>query len=207
MQTLVSDDKGDNDGDEAEPPVRTRSESPDTVEQNFYLIGRRTMSPTPCQGPSVLSSTVPKGLKSSSPTALVIHSLVSDDEANDRDSNTDDGEHTPFPPFSAIHIREKSALGARHNRSKNVKNRGAKRRGKNHDNSDGAENDNDCGVEIVGHSYAMPTRFGGSRSRPIVIDRSDQERKKAWSEVLQTEQELEAGEAVAISASEKRERR
>lgn len=77
-------------------------------------------------------------------------------------------------------------------------------------NSDGGDNGESASspeCEMVGPGYATPPRYGGSSSRPIGVDLSEQERKRAWSQVLQTEQEIEEEEAAAILASEKREMR
>lgn len=60
---------------------------------------------------------------------------------------------------------------------------------------------------MVGPGYATPPRYGGSSLPSISMGLNDQERKRAWSQVKQAEQELQEEEAAAILASEKRERR
>jgi len=200
----------DDDDDDEEPLVKICSESSDTTEQNFNLSARPTMSPTPTQGPSVLSPTPPMDLTPVPSVPPVIHSLLSDDDGDDRDSNDGDGDHTPFPLFSADDVRKKFALSIRESHNGNVISGRADSPRTNDDASDDGDNDDDVNGsqgEMVGPGYATPPRHGGSSSRLVGVGSTDQERKRAWSQVEQAEQELQEEEAAAILASEKRQRR
>jgi hypothetical protein len=137
---------------------------------------------------------------------------LSDDDEDDQDNDNDDEEHTTFPLFSADDVRKNFALGVQESRSENFNNGRTKTRGNDNDNDDIGGEDNGYGAtgfdgEMVGPGYATPPRYGGSIVHPISAGLSDQERKRAWSEVEQAEHELQEEEAAAILASEKRERR
>jgi len=58
---------------------------------------------------------------------------------------------------------------------------------------------------MIGPGFATPPRHGDSGLLPSSAGPSDQERKRAWSEVKQAEQEIEEEAAADILASEKRE--
>jgi len=200
----------DDDNDE-ELPVKTRHMGSDTTEQHFSISARPTMSPTPDQALSIFSPTPPPGPTPTPSAPPVIHSLLTEDEEDGQDGNNNANDHTTFPLFSAADVRKGFALGIQGSQSHNVINgRTPNRDDDNNDNSDGEDNGEGASSpegEMVGPGYATPPRYGGSSSRPIGVGLSDQERKRAWSEVLQNEQELEEEEAAAILASEKRERR
>lgn len=194
---------GDDDDDE-EAPVKTRSESYDTAEQDFNLSARSALSPTPNQGHGILNPSPPTGPISASSAPPVI-SLLTDDEEDGQDSNTDEAEHTTFPHFSRDYVRDKSAQGVQESQARNARNR----RTKSHHRDDGGSGDgvDELEGEMVGIGYATPPRYGPSDLRPVIAGLTDQERKRAWSEVEQAERELQEEEDEAILASEKRERR
>jgi hypothetical protein len=137
---------------------------------------------------------------------------LSDDDEGEQDNDNDEEEHTTFPLFSVNDVRKNFALRVQESRGDNANNGRTKSRGNDDDNGDIGGEDNGDGAsgfdgEMVGPGYATPTRYGGSSVHPIRAGLSDQERKRAWSEVEQAEQELQEEEAAAILASEKRERR
>ena len=212
LSSMMHADDDDDDDNEEGPPAKTHPTSLDTTEQNFNISARPTMSPTPNPGLSVLGPT-PLARFAPALTALpVVHSLLSDDEGEDQDENDDEEEHTSFPLFSADDVRRNFALGDQDSQSNDINNDRSNRRD-NHNHND-IIRDGDNGEEVIGSEgemvgpgYATPPRYGGSSSRPISVGLDDEERKRAWSEVLQTEQELAEEEAAAIVASEKRERR
>lgn len=207
---LLSSIMHTDDDDDEEPPVKTWHMSSDSTEQHFNLSARPTMSPTPGQALSIPSPTPPPGPAPTISTPPVIYSLLTDDEVDGQDSNNNAIEHTTFPLFSADDVRKEFALGIQGSQSDNVKNGRAPSRDDNDGNSDGGDNGEGASSpegEMVGPGYATPPRYGGSSSRPIGVGLSEQERKRAWSKVLQTEKEIEEEEAAAILASERRERR
>lgn len=200
----------DDDDDDEEPPGKTRHMSSDTTEQQFNLSARPAMSPTPGQALSTFSPTPPPGPAPTTSASPVIYSLLTDDEEDGQDSNNNAIEHTTFPLFSADDVRKEFVLGIQGGHSDNAKIGRAPSRDDNNGNSDGGDNGESASSpegEMVGPGYATPPRYGGSSPRPIGVGLSKQERKRVWSEVLQTEQEIEEEEAAAILASEKRERR
>ena len=209
---MHADDDDDEDDNDEELPVKTRRMDSDTTEQHFSLSARPTMSPTPGQALSIFSPTPPPGPTPTPSAPPVIYSLLTEDEEDGQDSNNNANEHTTFPLFSAADVRKGFALGIQGSQSHNVINGRTPTRDddNNNDTSDGEDDGEGASSpegEMVGLGHATPPRYGGSSSRPIGVGLSDQERKRAWSEVLQNEQELEEEEAAAILASEKRERR
>jgi hypothetical protein len=204
------EDNGDDEDDNEEPPMKMCSSSSDTTEHNFSLSARPTMSPTPNEGISALSPTPPMGLTPASSAPPAIHPLLSDDDEDDQENDNDEEKHTKFPLFSADDVRKIFALGVQESRSDNVNNGRTESRDNDNDNIGGEDNGDGASVfdgEMVGPGYATPPRYGGSSIHPISARLSDQELKRAWSEVEQAEQELQEEEAAAILASEKRERR
>jgi hypothetical protein len=199
------------DDDDDEELFRTvSSESSDTDGADFDISTRPALSPTPGQGPGVLTSPAPIDIPPASSAPPVIHSLLSDDDEDDQDSNTDEAAHTTFPIFSRDNVRNKFALGVQESQRDNVDNGRAKSRDGNNDHGGGRENgDGDSGLEgeMVGPGYATPPRYGGSNSHSVKAGLSDQELKRAWSKVEQVEQEIDEEEAEAILASERRKRR
>lgn len=224
MHTQVTDDEDedcnydyddeDDDDDDEELPVKVRSESSDTTEQDSDTSARPSMSPNPSQGGDVLSPTPPKGLTPASSAPPVIHSLLSDDE-DDRgnhnsNNNYNEEDHTTFLLFPENDIRKRLALGVRKRQSNNVidgRDKSPSTIDDISDHGDNGDSASDYQGEMVGPGFATPPRYGGSSLRLINIDLTDQERKRAWSQVEQAEQELLEEEAAAILASEKRERR
>lgn len=74
----------DNDDDE-DPPMKIRPMSSGSTGRNFNPGARPTMSPTPNQGHSVLSSIPSVGLTPHASTPPVVISLLSDDEEDGQD--------------------------------------------------------------------------------------------------------------------------
>ena len=138
---------------------------------------------------------------------------MSDEDEDDQDSDDREEraeEHTSFPLFPAGDVCKRFGLILQGSRGENISNGKTKSRSNN--NHDSGERDNDYGAggyegEMVGLGFATLPRHGGSSLLPVSTGRSDQERKRTWSEVEQAKQEIEEEEVAAILASEKRERR
>ena len=210
MHAGEDEDQDDDDDDDEELPVKTSPTSFDTTEQHFNLSARPTMSPTPFQALSTPGPNPPMGLTPAPSAPPEVYSLFTDDEEDGQDSNNNANEHTKFPLSSADNVSKEFTLSIQGSKIDNFSNGRASSRDENHDNSDRGDNGEGASspeVEMVGPGYATPPRYGGSSSHPIGLGLSDEERKRAWSKVLQTEQEIEEEEAAAILASEKRERR
>ena len=201
----------DEEDDEEISSVTVRSKSYDNTTQHFSTSARPTMSPTPGQALGVLNSSLPQRVTPASSMPQVVHSLLSDDDEDGQDGDDDEEERAVFPLFSADNVRKNFALGIQESHGNNYKDGCIRSRDNSHNDDGGSEHSiEDAGSpegELVGIGYATPPRYGQNSSRPDVSGPSDQERKRAWSEVLQTEQELDEEEAAAILASEKRERR
>jgi hypothetical protein len=205
------DEDDDDDDDDEELRVKTSPTSFATTEQHFNLSARPTMSPTPFQALSTPGPNPSTGLTPAPSAPPEVYSLFTDDEEDGQDSNNNANEHTTFPLSSADDVRKELTLGIQGSKSDNVSNGRASSRDdnnlKNSDYGDNGEGASSPEGEMVGPGYATPPRYGVSSSHPIALGLSDEERKRAWSKVLQTEQEIEEEEAAAILASEKRERR
>ena len=211
LSTFMHCPMSDEEDDGEISSVTERSNDHDNTTQHFSTSARPTMSPTPGQALDVLNSSLPQRVTPASSMPQVVHSLLSDDDEDGQDSDDDDEEHAAFPLFSADNVRKNFALGIQESHSNNCNDGSTSSRDNNRNEDGGSEHSiEDAGspeCELVGIGYATPPRYGQNSSRPDVSGPSDQERKRAWSEVLQTEQELDEEEAAAILASEKREKR
>jgi hypothetical protein len=128
---------------------------------------------------------------------------LSDDDDDGRDGEED---QTTFPLFAADDVRTTFASDVHRSHGDNVINVSD-----NYSDENFTEDESDSTAssesELVGPGHPTPPRFGHQSMRPISVGPSDQECKRAWSEVLQTEQELEEEEAQATLVSRNRERR
>jgi hypothetical protein len=199
MHALVSDD----DDHEDHPSTAAPSSSIDTTEQHFNPTTRPTIPPTLSQGAGFLSQSSSKGVTATSSAPRVIHSILSDDDDDGRDGEED---QTTFPLFAADDVRTTFASDVHRSHGDNVINVSD-----NYSDENFTEDESDSTAssesELVGPGHPTPPRFGHQSMRPISVGPSDQECKRAWSEVLQTEQELEEEEAQATLVSRNRERR
>lgn len=156
----------------SESVTSRRSESVDDTQSNFNLSVRPTMSPTPSQTPGIFSRSPTCDLEATPELSSHLRcSLLSeDDDDGDDDDDTEDSEQ-----------------------------------------SDKATNEEDACImiddddaspegELVGPGQVTPTRDSGPRSRQASEDSWAQRRKRAWSEVMRAEEELEAAEAKADRA-------
>jgi hypothetical protein len=204
MHTQVSDD----DDHEEHPSAAAPSKNCDATNQHFNTSARPTMSPTPSQGVDRLNQSSSKGVTPACPAPRVIHSILSDDDDDGHNSHNDEEEQTTVPLFSTDNVRRNFAESVQRSRGDNVINARD-----DYSDENGTEDDSDHTTtaslqgELVGPGHPTPPRSGHESMRPVSVDPSDQERKRAWSEVMRTEQELEEEEAAAALASENRKKR
>lgn len=163
----------------SESVTSRRSESVDDTQSNFNLSVRPTMSPTPSQTPGIFSRSPTYDLEARPELSSHLRSsLLSDDDDDDDDDDdgnddddTEDGEQSDKGPNE----EEDACIMV--------------------DDDDASPEG-----ELVGPGQVTPTRDGGPRSRQASEDSSAQRRKRAWSEVMRAEEELEAEEAKADRA-------
>lgn len=161
---------------EAEPNQQSREVN--NVRENSILSARPTMSPTQSQA-SDITSQMPSGdLTPKYSSSHPVRSMLSEDEDDDDDDDRydDDLEHN---------------FGYDDDESED-------------DCADNSDVDDSSEGEMIGPEHATPPRHGDVSMNSTQRESSEQQRKRAWSEVLREEAQLDAEEAAATSDQQKR---